>query len=221
MDKSGQLNCTIISSPKRSWSTFIILVASLANGNFLSSCGMTYFFSAVEVITKSSNSKIIFFCDWDSLKSMPNSNVCRKIGSTLQPSVAKWTCRCSALKQRTNKRALQKWWQVDSHHDTPPVHILCRWNVWIGDRGSALRAGYWTSGSDVFIDGAFRWCASPQQANISSLIKFMKGEPNNFGAKEHCLQAQVIADPFPDSFLFNDYSCEIVSKFICEVRIFS
>jgi hypothetical protein len=70
----------------------------------------------------------------------------------------------------------------------------------------------------VQIEGTFRWCASPLQPNISTQIKFIKGEPNNFGGKENCMQAQIGADPPPDSFVFNDKDCEIASKYICEVE---
>jgi hypothetical protein len=76
---------------------------------------------------------------------------------------------------------------------------------------------YWTSGSDEFHEGIFKWCSTPKAESMSrTMILFKAGEPNNGGGAENCIQSSVSADPLPDNFLYSDSVCKNAQRFICE-----
>lgn len=79
---------------------------------------------------------------------------------------------------------------------------------------------YWTSGSDEFHEGFFKWCSSPKAENISKDLKFKAGEPNNGGGAENCMQSSVSADQIPDNFAYSDSGCKNTQRFICEANPF-
>jgi hypothetical protein len=86
----------------------------------------------------------------------------------------------------------------------------------LGYNGGDLVDSYWTSGSDEFHEGVFKWCSSPKAENVSRELKFKTGEPNNGDGSENCMQGSVLAEPLPDNFVFSDHNCSSTQRFICE-----
>jgi Lectin C-type domain len=89
----------------------------------------------------------------------------------------------------------------------------------VGFNGGDLLDTYWTSGSDEFHEGLFKWCSTPKAENVSAELKFKTGEPNNGGGAENCMQCSVLADPMPNNLVLSDHDCNNTQRYICEAII--
>jgi hypothetical protein len=88
--------------------------------------------------------------------------------------------------------------------------------------GTFARTNYLVGASDRVKEGAFEWCTSDSPANVSSLIKWTTGQPDNLNKAEHCANIAASSGTVPDNILLSDLSCDTKKmKYLCEVRLCS
>jgi hypothetical protein len=102
---------------------------------------------------------------------------------------------------------------------TPDKIYMLNIEIPSGTNGGDLLDSYWTSGSDQFHEGVFKWCSTPKAENVSTELKFKTGEPNNGGGAENCMQGSVLAEPLPGTFVYSDQDCNNTQRFICEATL--
>jgi hypothetical protein len=84
--------------------------------------------------------------------------------------------------------------------------------------GSFARTSYLIGASDKVKEGAFEWCFSDLPANVSPLIKWKNGQPDNLNNAEHCVNIIASSGTVPNNILLSDLSCDTTKmKFLCEV----
>ncbi|EDW57872.2 uncharacterized protein Dvir_GJ18331 [Drosophila virilis] len=79
-------------------------------------------------------------------------------------------------------------------------------NKYIADKN--IDGKYWTSGTDLAVNGKHSWFTTGLPLNINI---WAPGEPNNRFDNEHC-------DHIHNTLGLNDYNCNSVSLYICEAR---
>ncbi|KAK9885676.1 hypothetical protein WA026_012440 [Henosepilachna vigintioctopunctata] len=71
---------------------------------------------------------------------------------------------------------------------------------------------FWTSGSDLAVEGEFVWFSTGKHMNFTYWIP---PQPDNSAKIEHCVQIQKSND---EHYLWNDVVCTTMINFICELK---
>ncbi|XP_059473650.1 mucin-2-like isoform X2 [Neocloeon triangulifer] len=82
---------------------------------------------------------------------------------------------------------------------------------------------FWTSGSDISVEGVYTWCYSDNtQANISfsNVLKWAVTQPDNGGNVEDCINIFTHNVAPPGSIDYNDIVCSRGLQYICERPLF-
>ncbi|CAB3376642.1 Hypothetical predicted protein [Cloeon dipterum] len=79
---------------------------------------------------------------------------------------------------------------------------------------------WWTAGSNVRTSDYFIWCMNQPVMNVSSDIKFLPGQPDNWQNNEHCMEMVVGTDTPPDNIPMNDVPCDTSyqTRYVCETQ---
>lgn len=86
--------------------------------------------------------------------------------------------------------------------------------------GAFARTSYLVGASDKIKEGAFEWCTSDLPANVSPLLKWKTGQPDNLNNAENCVNIIASSGIVPNNILLSDLSCDTTKmKFLCEVRV--
>ncbi|KAJ8302218.1 hypothetical protein KUTeg_021205 [Tegillarca granosa] len=73
---------------------------------------------------------------------------------------------------------------------------------------STGNVGYWIGGSDMEVEGEWRWMKSRQPFQFTA---WAPGQPDDANKHEDCLHLYGVS-----GFKWNDYPCSIKGYFICE-----
>lgn len=83
--------------------------------------------------------------------------------------------------------------------------------------GRFAQTEYHVGASDSGTEGVFVWCSLDTPSNVSGLIKWKTGQPDNLKNDEHCASITGSSGTPPDNMMLSDLQCATIKKnYLCE-----